>query len=295
MALGRDLDSRHREMSQLIEQRFAVLEAKLGIVEPRLDATAAGLDATRNDLSKGISDVNERLRTAQESLKQTTSEALSQQNSALKEELSRQCEKSEQARKKISGDVAAVSAKCDQWKSEFTKDYKTAHTSLDRAITDRYDASVNNCSLQLNKIVQGVKKDQDNALHELRTRIDELRSTLVQERNNHAKWMEEERTAFRKAHDEHVHIVEVERDARLRQIQDLRVDLLKSMKERDTEDKSRVQVGSQRPPFTLGGSVSTTGSGTIGCTGSFSAPSTNAGSAAKLGSLFANLKAATPQ
>merc|ERR1712206_29648 len=281
------------EMSQVIDQRFAVLEAKFGIVEPRLDATAVGLDVTRNELAKAISEVNERLWTAQESHKQTTSEALAK--CALKDELSRQCDRSEQARKKLSGDVAAVNAKCDQWKSEFTKDYKAAHTQLDRAINDRYDASVNNCSLQLNKIVQGVKKVQDNALHELRTRIDELRSTLVQERNNHAKWMEEERTAFRKTHDEHVHIVEVERDARLRQIQDLRVDFLKSMKERDTEDKSRVQMGSQRPPFTLGGSVSTTGSGTIGCTGSFSAPSTNAGSAAKLGSLFANLKAATPQ
>merc|ERR1711860_303254 len=109
-----------------------------------------------------------------------------------------------------------------------------------------------------------------------------------------AKWVEEERNAFRKAH-EHVHIVEVERDARLRQIQDLRVDFVKSLKENHIDDRSRVQVGSQRPLVTLGGSVSTTGSGTIGNTGSISAPSTNTGSAAKLGSLFANLKAASPQ
>merc|ERR1712063_191091 len=201
----------------------------------------------RSELSKAMSEVNERLLAAKESIKQTSSEtqALAQQNSALKEELSRQCDRSEEARQKLSGDVSAVSAKCDQWKSEFTKDYQAAHTQLDRAITDRYEASVNNSSLQLNKIVTGVKKEQDNALHELRTRIDELRSKLVEERNNHAKWMEEERTAFRKAHDEHVHIVEVERDARLRQIQDLRVDFVKSLKENHMDDRSRAQVGSQ--------------------------------------------------
>merc|ERR1712007_35562 len=143
------------------------------------------------------------------------------------------------------------------------------HTQLDRAINDRYDASVNNCSLQLNKIVQGAKKDQDNALHELRTRIDELRSTLVQERNNHAKWMEEERTAFRKAHDEHVHIVEVERDTRLRQLQDLRADFMKSLNRDAVEDKARTQVGPQRP-VTLGGSVSSNGSIGVMATGSMS-------------------------
>merc|ERR1712107_497088 len=193
------------------------------------------------------------------------------------------------ARKKISGDVAAVSAKCDQWKSEFTKDYKTAHTSLDRAITDRYDASVNNCSLQLNKIVQGVKKDQDNALHELRTRIDELRTSLVQERNNHAKWMDEERVAFRKAHDEHVHIVEVERDARVRQIQEMRGDFVKSLKVDVGEEKPRPQLG-------LCGSVSSTTSGTIAmASGSASMGLASTGTGTKLGSLLTSLRASRPQ
>merc|ERR1712137_764334 len=108
---------------------------------------------------------------------------------------------------------------------------------------------------------------------------------------NHAKWMDVERAAFRKAHEEHVRIVEVERDNRLRQIQEMRGDFVKSLKERDAgDDKSRTQFGSQRP-VTLGGSVSTTGSGTLGGTGSIS----DAGSGTKLSSLLANLKAASPQ
>merc|ERR1712007_155502 len=234
---------------------------------------ALGLGAIRDDFAKAMSEVNERFLKSQESLTQTNAEtqAINEQSAAaLKEELLRESQRSQEAQNKLSEDVTAVDAKCNQWKSEFTKDYQAAHTQLDRAITARYEASVNDSSVKLNKIVLGIKKDHDNALHDLQTRIDELRTTLVQERNNHAKWMDEERAAFRKAHEEHVHIVEVERDNRLRQIQEMRGDFVKSLKDRDAgDDKSRTQVGSQRP-VTLGGSVSTTGSGTLGGTGSIS-------------------------
>lgn len=298
-SLGLDIDSRHKEINELLEERLAAWEAKISnVVEPRVDANALGLGAIRDDFAKAMSEVNERFLKSQESLKQTNAEtqAINEQSAAaLKEELLLESQRSLEAQKKLSDDVTAVDAKCNQWKSEFTKDYQAAHSQLDRAITTRYEASVNDSSVKLNKIVLGIKKDHDNALHDLQTRIDELRTTLVQERNNHAKWMDEERAAFRKAHEEHVHIVEVERDNRLRQIQEMRGDFMKSLKDRDGgEDKSRAQGGSQRP-LTLGGSVSTTGSGTAGMTGSISAQSTNAGSATKLSSLLANLKAATPQ
>merc|ERR1711860_324093 len=47
-------------------------------------------------------------------------------------------------------------------------------------------------------------------------------------------WMEEERTAFKKAHDEHMRCVEVERDARLRQATELRTEFVKLItKERE--------------------------------------------------------------
>lgn len=92
---------------------------------------------------------------------------------------------------------------------------------------------------------------------------------------------------LRKAHDEHVHIVEVERDTRVRQLQDLRADFMKSLNRDAVEDKPRTQVGPQRP-VTLGGSVSSVGSIGVMATGSMS---TAAGSTTKMGSLLANLKA----
>merc|ERR1712137_1087023 len=174
---------------------------------------------------------------------------------------------------------------CDKWRSEFTKDYQSAHSQLDRAITARYEASVNTYSIQTNKIVQEAKKEYDSALHDMQSRIDELRTALVQERNNHIKWMDEERAAFRKAHSEHLHIVEVERENRVRQIQELRVDFVKSLNRDAVEEKPRTQLAPQRP-VTLGGSVSSFGSGTIGTTATGSL-STTAGST-KMGSLLAN-------
>jgi len=148
---------------------------------------------------------------------------------------------------------------------------------------------VNNASIQMNKLVLGIKKDHEHALHDLQIRIDELRSSLVQERNNHAKWMDEERVAFRKAHDEHVHIVEVERDARVRQIQEMRGDFVKSLKVDAGEEKPRPQLG-------LCGSMSSTGSGTIAMvSGSASMGLASTGTGTKLGSLLTSLKASRPQ
>jgi len=249
------------------------------------------LDAIKDDLSKALSDVNQRIMKAQESLEQTNAQTRANQesSSALKNKFSELHENSLDVQKKLFDDIAELNAKCDRCKNEVTKDCEAALSEFERSICTRCDASVNDYSVQTQKVVQGVKKEQDATVHDLQLRIDELRSALVQERNNHVKWMDEERAAFRKAHDEHVHIVEVERDTRLRQLQDLRADFVKSLNRDAVEDRPRTQVGPQRP-VTLGGSVSSNGSCSLGVTASGSL-STSAGSATKLGSLLANLKA----
>merc|ERR1712007_333783 len=113
---------------------------------------------------------------------------------------------------------------------------------------------------------------------------------MGEERNNHARWMDEERTAFRKVHDEHMHIVEKERDARLRQMQELRTDMSKAMRDPSETEGARLRpLGlAFKSASALGSSTSTlgsSGSSTVSTSGtSTPAPPT------KLGSIISNLK-----
>jgi len=266
-ALGLDADSRHKEINEAIDKRFDAWETKFSNIEHRVEAHRFGLDALGGELAKAMSEVDRKFLDAFELLKRTSLEAQEihqQSTSALKEEFSNHYGKSTEIHgQKLAEHITEVDAKHDELKneiiSEFTKHYQAAHSQLGREITERFEMSVNNSSVEINKIIIGVKKENDAALHDMQSRIDELRTTLVQERNDYTKWMDEERAAFRKAHYEHVHIVEVERDSRLRQMQELRVDFLRTMKERDNDHKPRLQFASLRSIGTLGDASSTMG------------------------------------
>lgn len=66
-------------------------------------------------------------------------------------------------------------------------------------------------------LLQSCKNDNEKSFAELQAQIDDMRTTLVTERNNHLKLMEEE-------HNEHMRIAGVERDLRVRQFIELRAD-----------------------------------------------------------------------
>merc|ERR1712007_66216 len=265
-------------------ERFGVWETKLASMGQCVEANTLGLDAFVGESSKAMSEMNQRFLEAHELLLKRASlesQAINQQSSsALTEEFSQQCGKITEMQGKLSEHILEIETKCDRWKNELTRTYESAYSQFDRTITARYEAAVNTSSTQINKTVLGIKKENDNALHDMQSRIDELRTTLVQEGNKHAKWMDEERAAFRKAHNEHVHIVEVERDNRVRQMQELRMDLVKTMKDTDKQFlcQKLSRIFSDTSSITgVAGVVSSTGSST------------------KLSSLLANLKAAQSQ
>jgi len=89
-------------------------------------------------------------------------------------------------------------------------------------------------------------------------RLDEVSKGLQVERNNHAKWMEEERAAFKKCHEEHMRCVEVERDARMRQANELRSDILKLISNdriMDTSERRSDAAKRQALKSTVGSSL----------------------------------------
>jgi len=292
--VGQKADMKHKEMDQTLEARLSVWEARLARLaglEPYVQANAQNaqkLDAAVKEFSKSLSITTDRLSEVEKRLERnyTEMEEANKQNTcSLKEEFSGRCKSILETQAVLSQSIAQVHDRCNEWKAQLSEEYKNGSGQLDRAITARYEASVNNSSQQLNKALTGIKKEHDNALHELQVRIDELRTNLVHERNSHAKWMDEERAAFRKVHDEHLHMVEVERDARIRQGQEIRADLTKSIRADNETEGGRFF----RSVSGIGSALGTSTPNSIG-TATHMNTGTASLSGSKLGSMLSCLK-----
>merc|ERR1712137_1358880 len=96
----------------------------------------------------------------------------------------------------------------------------------DRSLSARHEACIATSSQQVINTAAAIKSENERTLLGFEQRINELSKGLQLERNNHSKWMEEERAAFKKSHEEHMRCVERERDARLRKATELRADLM---------------------------------------------------------------------
>lgn len=279
-----DFESKHTERDQTMGERFSALEARLDSIEPRVDANILGLQLLGNDLGENILAMDKKLQETQN-------------------EFTQQCQSIIDVQLKLSQNIEALEVRCDRQKDECMNECQAVRGQLDDTMTSRYEGLTTLCS-QTSKTVQGIKKEHDNSLHDMQVRVDQLYTNLVEERNNHARWMDEERTAFRKVHDEHMHIVEKERDARLRQMQELRTDMSKVMRDPSETEGARLRpLGlAFKGASALGSSTSTigsSGSSTVSTTSgnSTTALPTKLGSGTsptapltKLGSIISNLK-----
>merc|ERR1712007_112259 len=128
---------------------------------------------------------------------------------------------------KVNEELLAIKARSEEIRKETMQGYNLAHNNLDRSLTARHEACVAASSQQVINTAATIKSESERTLLDFERRLDEVSKGLQVERNNHAKWMEEERAAFKKCHEEHMRCVEVERDARMRQANELRSDILK--------------------------------------------------------------------
>jgi len=136
--------------------------------------------------------------------------------------------------KKMENDISALTRKCDTLKFDLAQEYKTNCSQLDRTATERYTAWTTSIAQQINNLASSTQTTVEKMQQEVRQKTEELRECLADERNNHLKTAEEDRIAFKKAHDDHMRCLEVERDTRLRQTTEMRADLIKAVtKERE--------------------------------------------------------------
>jgi len=120
---------------------------------------------------------------------------------------------------------------------------------------------------EMNKLCDGFTNENSKAIRKLQASIKEIQDTLEADRSTYMKSVEEERVAFRKSHDEHMRCVQSERDARLRQLTEVRAEYGKAIqKEHEdrmadaAEQKKELLKMLRLSSSTPGGSPSTLGS-----------------------------------
>jgi len=231
-------DTKHNEFKQSIEERLAALETKFDVVAPQWSADFIGL---KEEVSSTLATMQIKITEQQNSLKQsmhatqnqicsTTQAAVDGNTKIIMEESAQRCASTQELQVQIKAIMQAM-ATLSNLKEEVTCEYKSF---VGNSLEQHYTTSVAPSQQLLDGVTEIVKSENEKSLQELQARIEEVRASLISERSLHLKWMEEERTAFKKAHDEHMRCVEVERDARLRQATELRTEFVKLItKERE--------------------------------------------------------------
>merc|ERR1712063_177175 len=242
--LGSNLDSKFEAVNRLVEERFGSVESRLDVNEAHTDANTIGLEANNHTATTSLSELRRRVSEAEGSLEcsvRAQKEMASKVNATAEQltnsfrtESTQRCLSFRELETKVNEELLAIKARTEEIRKETMHGYNLATDNLDRSLSARHEACVAASSQQVINAAATLKSENERTLVDFERRLDEVSKGLQVERNNHAKWMEEERAAIKKCHEEHMRCVEVERDARLRQATELRSDVLKLIsKDRD--------------------------------------------------------------
>merc|ERR1711945_39924 len=171
-----------------------------------------------------------------------------------------QCLNFQELERKVNEELSIIKMRSEEIRKETMHEYQLAHNNLDRSLSARHEACIATSSQQVMNTAAAIKTENERRLLDFEQRISEVSRGLQTERNNHSKWMEEERAAFKKSHEEHMRCVEVERDARMRQANELRSDILKLISNDRIVDTSERRSDAARRQ----GLKSTVGSSLVG-------------------------------
>jgi len=225
-----DLGTRDHDMQRLLRDQHALWDSKFSALEPRVESNALNLQLLREELKNGVAKLRTHIEEMESSLR-----SVSIRQDGLKDECARRVLTTQELR---------------SVKEELQREFRAAQVELERSISDRQMASAEAASQQMNELVGVIKLDNERGLHEAHDAIEQLRVGLLSEQDTRLKSIEEslrsqcffqirdrcsdERTNARKTQEEHLRLLEVERDARLRQATELRSDFVKAItKERE--------------------------------------------------------------
>jgi len=256
---------------------LAVLEKKLDVLQPQW---SADFNVLKEQINSALTNMQIKISEEQNSLKQSvnaTQNKISTQTQAalagnarnIKEESVQRCESTKELQNKIN-DVSQVLATLSNLKEEITGEYKSFMGEFHKSLEQHYITPS-----QQSDGLSEIKAENEKSTQEMEARLDEVRASLISERNLHLKWMGEERAAFKKSHDEHMRCVEVERDARLRQASELRSEFVKLItKEREDRvidasvrrsevDRAKQSIKAMNSGLSSGSSFTSVGAGTF--------------------------------
>jgi len=230
-------DTKHNELKQCIEERLAMLEAKFNVLEPQWSADFNTLKEEVSSITTTQATMTEEQRSFEQSFRATQNEvcgmvhgaqaAASENKKIILEESAQRCTSTQELKDHIK-DISQTVMKLDSMKDEIISEYKSHLGEFYASFELRYEAAT------MSQQLESMESKNEKLLHELETRLEEIHANFMSERNLHLKWMEEERAAFKKSHEEHMRCVEVERNARVRQTAELRTEFVKLItKERE--------------------------------------------------------------
>merc|ERR1712137_1154836 len=102
-----------------------------------------------------------------------------------------------------------------------------------------------NTGKQVNNLFAGLRTEAERIFREIQERIEGMRADSTTERNSELKATEDERVSYKTAHEEHMRCLNMERDARMREITEIRADISKMLaNNRNVEGENHSQLGS---------------------------------------------------
>jgi len=228
-----------------LESLISELQSRLHTVEPRLDTTTLELNSVREEVSSGFANLHQKVKDVENALErcwQDKQQQLSDEAQRHYQEFSNRLE--EEARLRILSfqevsqknvdDMEAMVWRCDKLKLELSEACKIGCNRVERTASECHTAFAATTGQQISYLTSLMQTSLERVQQDLHRKLEELRCDFHEERSHQSKMKEEERTVLRKLIEEHSSSLEIERETRLRQTTELRVDFVKALtKERE--------------------------------------------------------------
>jgi len=239
-----EFDGHCNKLHSLIQEQRVALEGRLSTIEPRVDTARFRLDSLKEEFAEDLTGLRNEFAGIESSLRQTlqtAQQAMEDQANTLKEMSVQQDVSIKELDSKLQRDILHVLTNCDVLKESVKNDCDSSLAKLEDNLVQRHLASATATSQQINELVEVVKIDSARGMHDMHEWIDEVRRnfsvdyrTLEESLRSQCFFMirdkcAEERANNKKCQDELMQLLEIERDTRLQQGTELRLELVKAI------------------------------------------------------------------
>eukprot|EP00811_Abedinium_folium_P005869 NODE_153_length_3504_cov_10.813444.p1 GENE.NODE_153_length_3504_cov_10.813444~~NODE_153_length_3504_cov_10.813444.p1 ORF type:complete len:911 (-),score=288.87 NODE_153_length_3504_cov_10.813444:627-3359(-) len=248
-------------LERLTADNHTAFESRMAVFEPRFDTLEFRMGTFRDEVGDNLAQLRKHMdeiegsatraiRAAQEQFQIDLEHRIQPLKTQLTEETQTRVQNITELQNRLATDLEQLNDLVDAHRTDLVRELQDAHGVLDRSLTDRHLAHTTAHSQQLTDTINSVRAEHERQIRDMHERVEESCACVLADRTNQLKTLEEsikeqcffvvrdkcaeDRIVLRKAHEEQLRCLEVERDARLRQATELRADMVKAItKERE--------------------------------------------------------------